>query len=34
MAHQANRLVLIPKPTNEQLMELVADDIVPPAPEA
>ena len=34
MAHQASRLVLIEKPTNEQLMELVADDIVPPAPTA
>jgi hypothetical protein len=30
MAHQASRLVQIKEPTNEQLMELVADDIVPP----
>ena len=28
--HQASRLVAIEKPTNEQLMELVADDIVAP----
>ena len=32
MAHQASRLVLIDKPTNEQLMELVPEDIVPPVP--
>ena len=31
MAHQATRLVSLPSPTNEQLIELVADDIVPPA---
>jgi hypothetical protein len=30
MAHQATRLVTIPNPTNEQLMELLADDIVAP----
>jgi hypothetical protein len=30
MAHQATRLVAITDPTNEQLMELVADDVVPP----
>ncbi|HUP84260.1 MAG TPA: AAA family ATPase [Acidimicrobiales bacterium] len=34
IALQANRLVLIPKLTNQQLMELVADDIVSPAAEA
>ena len=34
MAHQASRLVQIDKPTNEQLMELIADDIVAPAPTA
>jgi SpoVK/Ycf46/Vps4 family AAA+-type ATPase len=34
MAMQASRLVQIDKPTNEQLMELVADDIVAPAPTA
>jgi hypothetical protein len=33
MAHQATRLVAIEDPTNEQLMELLAEDIVaPPAP--
>jgi hypothetical protein len=31
MAHQATRLVEVKEPTNEQLMELLADDIVPPA---
>jgi hypothetical protein len=30
MAHQATRLVAIEDPTNEQLMELVAEDIVAP----
>jgi SpoVK/Ycf46/Vps4 family AAA+-type ATPase len=30
MAHQATRLVQVENPTNEQLMELVADDIVAP----
>ncbi|MDQ3106735.1 MAG: AAA family ATPase, partial [Actinomycetota bacterium] len=30
MAHQATRLVAIDDPTNDQLMELVADDIVAP----
>ncbi len=30
MAHQATRLVTVADPTNDQLMELVADDIVAP----
>ncbi|MBW3557646.1 MAG: hypothetical protein KY454_12005, partial [Actinobacteria bacterium] len=30
MAHQASRLVTISEPTNEQLMELLAEDVVPP----
>ncbi|MDP9440611.1 MAG: hypothetical protein M3P34_00190, partial [Actinomycetota bacterium] len=30
MAHQASRLVPLAEPTNEQLMELLAEDIVPP----
>jgi hypothetical protein len=30
MAHQATRLVAIADPTNEQLMELLADDVVAP----
>lgn len=30
MAHQATRLVAVADPTNEQLMELVAADVVPP----
>ncbi|MBW3614922.1 MAG: AAA family ATPase [Actinobacteria bacterium] len=30
MAHQASRLVAITEPTNEQLMELLAEDVVPP----
>ena len=34
MAHQASRLVAIEEPTNEQLMELLPDDIVPPPPTA
>ena len=36
MAHQATRLVAIEGPTNEQLMELLAEDVVAPptAPEA
>lgn len=35
MAHQASRLVQVDEPTNEQLMELMAEDIVaPPAPSA
>jgi Cdc6-like AAA superfamily ATPase len=32
MAHQASRLVKIENPTNEQLMELLPEDVVPPAP--
>jgi SpoVK/Ycf46/Vps4 family AAA+-type ATPase len=31
MAHQATRLVALPNPTNEQLMELLPDDVVAPA---
>ena len=31
IAHQATRLVKIDAPTNEQLMELLAEDVVPPA---
>lgn len=31
MAHQASRLVAVPEPTNEELMELRADDVVAPA---
>jgi SpoVK/Ycf46/Vps4 family AAA+-type ATPase len=30
MAHQASRLVAVPDPTNEQLMELLAEDVVAP----
>ena len=32
IAHQASRLVVQENPTNEELMALVADDVVPPAP--
>jgi hypothetical protein len=31
MAHQATRLVALADPTNEQLMELLPEDVVPPA---
>lgn len=31
MAHQATRLVALANPTNEQLMELLPEDVVPPA---
>ncbi|HEX7169148.1 MAG TPA: AAA family ATPase [Acidimicrobiales bacterium] len=32
MAHQANRLAALENPTNEQLMELLPEDVVPPSP--
>lgn len=32
MAHQASRLVALAEPTNEQLMELLPEDVVPPPP--